>query len=40
MTTKDQITQAEEALGRILDKVATQLSEPAHDLLSEARGAS
>jgi hypothetical protein len=40
MTTKDQMTQAEEALGRILDKVATKLSEPAHDLLSEARGAS
>jgi hypothetical protein len=40
MTTKDQMTQAEEALGRILDKVATRLSEPAHELLSEARGAS
>ena len=39
MTTKDQMTQAEQALGRILDKVATQLSEPAQDLLSEARGA-
>jgi hypothetical protein len=39
MTTKYQMTQAEEALGRILDKVATKLSEPAHDLLSEARGA-
>jgi len=39
MTTKDQMTQAEQALGRILDKVATKLSEPAHDLLSEARGA-
>src|SRR5215207_7931895 len=39
MTTKDQMTQAEEALGRILDKVATKLSEPAHDLLSEAMGA-
>jgi hypothetical protein len=40
MTTKDQITQAEEALRRTLEKVAPQLSEPAHDLLSEARGAS
>jgi len=40
MTTRDQMTQAEEALGRILDKVATKLSEPAHDLLSEAMGAS
>jgi len=40
MTTKDQMTQAEEALGRILDKVVTKLSEPAHGLLSEARGAS
>ena len=39
MTTKDQMTQAEEALGQILDKVATQLSEPAHELLSEAMGA-
>src|SRR5215204_300213 len=37
--TKYQTTQAEEALGRILDKVATKLSEPAHDLLSEAMGA-
>jgi hypothetical protein len=40
MTMKDQMTQAEEALGRILDKVATQLSEPARDLLSEAMGTS
>jgi len=40
MTTKDQMTQAEEALGRILEKVATKLSKPAHDLLSEAMGAS
>jgi len=39
MTTKDQMTQAEEALRRTLDKVATKLSEPAHDLLSEAMGA-
>jgi hypothetical protein len=39
MTTKDQMTQAEVALGRILDEVATKLSEPAHDLLSEAMGA-
>ena len=39
MTTKDQMTQAEQALGRILDKVAPKLSQPAHDLLSEARGA-
>ena len=38
MTTKDQMTQAEQALGRILDKVATKLSEPAHDLLSVAMG--
>lgn len=40
MTTKDQMTQAEEALGRILEKVATQLSEAAHDLLSVATGES
>jgi len=40
MTTKDQMTQAEEALGRILEKVAPKLSEPAHDLLSEAMGTS
>src|SRR5919112_538786 len=40
MTTKDQMTQAEESLQRILDRVAPKLSEPAHDLLSEARGAS
>ena len=40
LTTKDQMTQAEQALGRTLDKVAPKLSEPAHDLLSEARGAS
>ena len=38
--TNYQSTQAEEALGGIIEKVATQLSEPAHDLLSEARGAS
>ena len=36
MTPKYQMTQAEETLGRILDKVATKLSEPAQDLLSEA----
>jgi hypothetical protein len=35
--TNYQSTQAEEALGRILEKVATKLSEPAHDLLSEAK---
>jgi hypothetical protein len=40
MTTQDQMTQAEEALVRILEKVATQLSEPARDLLSEAMGTS
>jgi hypothetical protein len=39
MATKYQMTQAEEALGRILDEVGTKLSEPAHDLLSEAMGA-
>jgi hypothetical protein len=39
MITKYLMTQAEQALGRILDKVGTKLSEPAHDLLSEARGA-
>ena len=40
MTTKNQMTQAEQALGRILDEVGTKLSEPALDLLSEAMGAS
>jgi hypothetical protein len=39
MTTKDQMTQAEEALGWILDEVGTKLSEPAYDLLSVAMGA-
>ena len=39
MTTKYQMTQAEKTLGRILDKVATKLSKPAQDLLSEAMGA-